>query len=196
MRRAARVLGLTAVAALAPVLSGCDTRYDQHDFALVAWDAPWGSIFVNLVATGGWEEQGVKVSGKPYVLVFAPRLKAAPAPDCQLTVTGLSLTPLPGGPPVLSDRTVVLSAEPPDPREPNQRQHSAHFTYVPVGQAYMAQAQLSSLDLVYTRHRIAFDLRGGPTCPEAVRAPIHVDAVFDQRRMTGTATFWDVIGDV
>jgi hypothetical protein len=162
----------------------------------VSYDTAWGSIFINLHPRTWRREGDVQVHASPYDMALAPSLKTAPALDCRLTVTNLTLAPLTGGRPALSGRTIVLAAQAPRPNEPNQRAYSPHFTYIPLSRDYVAVGELRGLDLTYVPHRLTFDLRGGPTCPDGLHEPVRVDTVLHQRRMTGAYNWLDVIGSV
>jgi hypothetical protein len=182
--------------AMVVFLSSCVTQYEQRDFAFSSEDTAWGSMFVNVITTGDWNEHGVKVSGSPYQIVFAPRLKEEPGQDCKLSVTSLYVRLLNSNTPLFKWSRIDLTAGPINPNEPNERYYSKNFIYVPVENAYMASATTKGINLEYAPARLDYVLLGSRDCPQAVRGTHSMSTELLLRPMKGSYTWLDVIGGV
>lgn len=177
-------------------LSSCATEYEQRDFAFVSDDTAWGSMFVNVLTKGHWKEHGVEVSGSPYQIVFAPRLKEEPGRGCKLSVSSFQVRLLNPSQLLLSLDKIDLTAGPINPDEPNQKYYSDNFIYVPVENSYASSATTKDIDLEYKPARLDYILLGSSDCPQAIRGSHSMSTVLDVEPRKGSYTWLDVIGGV
>lgn len=180
---------VTLLVISAASLAACDRRYDQRDFSVPAQNPAWGTLFVNVISTGHWKEQGISVSGAPYELIMVPGLKAQPGPECKLTIRNLEVRRTSDSKLVWGQEEVLLHAKDPDPREGNQRPHSRYFTYIPLSSEYITIGKVKGISLAYEPHSLAFDLLGGPTCPRDLRGSQPIQMPITTDRMQGEASW-------